>query len=216
MPTGTMYLSNIQQMMMFKHEFTGQISDGMWENARPYDHYHFWYELDLAIDPTNPRIERNTFSRWAPLKKNYAIHSWAFLSIVGARTYSIALLSKFLGDDALKMNGSTLGLLEYAMVQKGRSFILDYDKVLPTLDEGVERFTRYSDDNKKYLASSSYWQSRTFVASELRDRIRTQWNDFVASTIDYTWVNTMNDIKAIRNVMGSVITYSETWKRSTL
>jgi hypothetical protein len=213
MPSGTMYLANISQAMMFKHEFTGQISDGMWENARPYDHYHFWCELDIAIDPHNPRIERNMLSRWAPLKKNYAIHSWALLNFVGARTYSIALLSKFLGDDALAMNGSTLELLEGAMVQKGRSFILEYDKILPSLDTAIERFTEYSNDNN---ISSSYWDHRAFEATELRDRLNAQWNDFLAVAYNYTWVNTMADIKAIRSVMGSVLTYSEMWKRSKL
>lgn len=36
-------------LALYKHELVGQISDGYWENAKPYDHYHFPVSLELGV-----------------------------------------------------------------------------------------------------------------------------------------------------------------------
>ena len=49
--TGTMYLARASQVALWTHELTGQISDGMWENAGPWEHYRFWCRLNACLLP---------------------------------------------------------------------------------------------------------------------------------------------------------------------
>jgi hypothetical protein len=53
MPTdlGTLYLARASQVALWTHELTGQISDGMWENAAPWEHYKFWCHLKVELLP---------------------------------------------------------------------------------------------------------------------------------------------------------------------
>ena len=45
--TGIIYLPTASAAALFEHELVGQFSDGMWENARPYDHWKFWCNLKV-------------------------------------------------------------------------------------------------------------------------------------------------------------------------
>lgn len=49
--TGTMYLARASQVALWTHELTGQISDGQWENAGPWEHYRFWCRLNACLLP---------------------------------------------------------------------------------------------------------------------------------------------------------------------
>lgn len=73
----TLKVENLVQRTIFKSEITGQISDGAWENTRPYDHYKDWMGLNVVIDPKH--IGRNF---WAT-KCNYNLHS--LIEYVGDR-----------------------------------------------------------------------------------------------------------------------------------
>lgn len=55
---------NIEQAAAFL-ELDGQLSDGMWENTKPYDHWKPWCDAAVVIEPNN--VGRNFF---AP-KDNY-------------------------------------------------------------------------------------------------------------------------------------------------
>lgn len=46
--TGTIFLPTASALALWKHEVTGQISDGTWENASPREHYQFWCRLERA------------------------------------------------------------------------------------------------------------------------------------------------------------------------
>jgi hypothetical protein len=43
-------------LALWEEEIKGQLSDGAWENARPYDHYKFWHQLDSAVGYENKVI----------------------------------------------------------------------------------------------------------------------------------------------------------------
>jgi len=69
--TKQLNVRNIEQKIIFIGELQGQISDGNWENARPYNHYQDWmlkYD-EIKVEPDN--VGR-TF--WA-MKDNYNFNS---------------------------------------------------------------------------------------------------------------------------------------------
>jgi hypothetical protein len=39
------------QKVLFDSELSGQISDGLWENARPQNHYLPWCKAEVVVDP---------------------------------------------------------------------------------------------------------------------------------------------------------------------
>ena len=46
---GTISFKTPSQLALWKHEITGQLSDGAWENATPYNHWEFWCRLEAQI-----------------------------------------------------------------------------------------------------------------------------------------------------------------------
>jgi hypothetical protein len=74
----TLNVRNEAQKVLME-ELDGQISDGMWENARPYDHWKVWCEARVVVDPTN--VGRDF---WA-MKDNYNLTSRLLLEVVGDR-----------------------------------------------------------------------------------------------------------------------------------
>ncbi|MFA5025699.1 MAG: hypothetical protein WC503_04290 [Candidatus Shapirobacteria bacterium] len=77
-------VENTEQKIILLCEMLGQISDGMWENARPYDHYRPWMKLkeeNTVIDPQDIGVD-DSF-RFA--KRNYNFANKQLLDIVGGR-----------------------------------------------------------------------------------------------------------------------------------
>jgi hypothetical protein len=86
METGTIYLPTASAVALFKNELLGQMSDGMWENSRPFLHYEFWYHLNVVHESgCTPRVK--TECAWQ-CKKN-AYNFVALIPIVGERMLSI-------------------------------------------------------------------------------------------------------------------------------
>jgi hypothetical protein len=80
--------ANQIQVALFKNELTGQISDGMWENARPFDHYKVWCRAEVSINPLNVGV--NFYAQ----KNNYNFTSQDLLSVVGDRMLNIANMTE--------------------------------------------------------------------------------------------------------------------------
>lgn len=77
-------VENQEQKIILLYEMIGQISDGMWENARPYDHYRPWMRIkeeNTVIDPSD--IGVNDSFRFA--KRNYNFANKELLDLVGER-----------------------------------------------------------------------------------------------------------------------------------
>lgn len=110
---------NAQMKQVFIHELSGQISDGFWENARPYDHYKPWSHLlrspdgEFAADRKVVIAEfgapatvlgvqlitqdqttswGNRFSFSFPRSKYYFAHT-ELMKVVGGRMLAIARLA---------------------------------------------------------------------------------------------------------------------------
>jgi hypothetical protein len=58
-------------------ELSGQISDGMWENSPPQNHWQVWSDAKVVVDP------RNAGRNFHAAKSNYQLNSKELLSVVG-------------------------------------------------------------------------------------------------------------------------------------
>ena len=75
----TINFRNNVQAVLFQVELSGQISDGMWENARPYDHWQPWCGAEVRVNPSNMGIN------FYPRKNNYNFTSKELLDCIGER-----------------------------------------------------------------------------------------------------------------------------------
>ena len=66
----TLKLENARQVALWNSEITGQLSDGMWENTNPQDHWEPWCDCE-AVVADNGEIGRDFWVR----KDGYALHS---------------------------------------------------------------------------------------------------------------------------------------------
>jgi len=82
------YFDNKIQKAIFDHELMGQISDGNWENSRPYNHYKAFHNVETCVDPIEPGK-----TGVIPLRK-YNFNDSTLFSIVGNRMVNIANLAE--------------------------------------------------------------------------------------------------------------------------
>lgn len=85
---GALYLPTWSQRSLFCHELQGQLSDGMWENAAPHDHWQVWCRCDVLTG--EPRFELGS-AGW-PRKTAYNFH--ALIPYVGDRMVNIGRMAK--------------------------------------------------------------------------------------------------------------------------
>lgn len=86
----TLNVRNAEQKVLFEQEIRGQISDGYWENARPFDHHRPWSKCQVVVDPDN--IGRDFYA----MKNNYGLNSKNLLDCVGDRMLTYVNMLKLL------------------------------------------------------------------------------------------------------------------------
>lgn len=67
--TGTIFLPTASARALWDCEITGQLSDGMWENTAPHDHWKFWAHCEVAEG--EPKLVCEGYNR--PVKTGYNI-----------------------------------------------------------------------------------------------------------------------------------------------
>lgn len=75
----TLRVRNEAQAILFEEELKGQLSDGMWENTTPHDHWIVWCDAEVVVDPLN--VGRNFWAR----KTSYRLDHPMLLEVVGDR-----------------------------------------------------------------------------------------------------------------------------------
>lgn len=70
--SGTMVLTSPTAVALWVCEVSGQISDGMWENSSPHDHWQFWCRLDVQVGVEN-KIDVAESAKYSCRKNNYAL-----------------------------------------------------------------------------------------------------------------------------------------------
>lgn len=76
---GTLAVRNEPQKILFDEELSGQISDGMWENTVPHNHWEVWCDAEVIVDPRN--VGRDFYA----VRDNYNFVNRELISIVGDR-----------------------------------------------------------------------------------------------------------------------------------
>lgn len=76
-------LSSPSAIALWKGEILGQLSDGMWENTAPHDHWQFWHDCTVTLSPVNGH--------------------WVDLGDPMKTGYNIAGLIEYVGDRMLKI-----------------------------------------------------------------------------------------------------------------
>jgi len=93
MKTGTITFPNSSCVALWNNELTGQMSDGMWENSGPRDHWKFWGDLDAQVGAdckvVSPRL-------WECRKTGYNFA--ALYEIVGERMVATGRMGKHTTD----------------------------------------------------------------------------------------------------------------------
>ena len=87
---------NIEQAAAWL-ELDGQISYGMWENAKPHDHWHVWCDAKVLV---GPNVGRNFYAQ----KDSYRFDDKGLLDVVGLRMLGIVRIARALGMKAAKLH----------------------------------------------------------------------------------------------------------------
>lgn len=94
MTRGTITFQTRVQAALWKFEIQGQISDGMWENTKPHDHYKFWCSLDARVGEdlgvSHPQM-------WTKIKDNYSLTK--LVEYVGDRMMNVAKMATVTDDE---------------------------------------------------------------------------------------------------------------------
>jgi hypothetical protein len=126
MPNATMTLPSRTAVALWVNELSGQISDGMWENSRPYDHWKFWCRLDVRFG------EVASFNRGG---------EW-----VGKYNYNFANLYKYVGDRML-----AIGRMAKAGADPNDRSIRCIAEYMPTTFEEFKRNQETSDWKYQFI-----------------------------------------------------------------
>ncbi len=86
--TDKIVFANNVQKALWENQLRGQISDGVWENSRPYDHYKVWCNAEVTVAKNGEPTGRNF---WAQ-KDNYNL--LAPIEYIGERMLVTAALGE--------------------------------------------------------------------------------------------------------------------------
>ncbi len=89
-------VENEVQRILMVQEITGQLSDGAWENARPYEHWKNWCDAEVVVDA---EAQGRNFSA---LKDNYGLHS--LIEYIGDRMLFIAKFAHLHPEISAQLN----------------------------------------------------------------------------------------------------------------
>ena len=71
MATNKLHFTTMAAALLYEWELSGQISDGKYENSRPYDHWNWITDCDVLIEPNG----LNYAERF--LRKKYTLSEWS-------------------------------------------------------------------------------------------------------------------------------------------
>lgn len=130
-PNGIFSFDTLSRFALWKHELTGQLSDGMWENSKPYDHWKFWCGLQPKFAP-NSTLEITLPTDWRGRCKKTG--------------YNFSSLYPIVGDRMVK-----LGRLATAMQSLGiHEFTYDHRYAAEHMPETLEAFNNRPAGNPRF------------------------------------------------------------------
>jgi len=155
----TLKLRTQSQVVLFKHELSGQISDGHWENLNVRDHWQAWCECDVEVGTP---VGRDFWVRY----DRYNFCAKDLLDVVGKRMIAYVRLAKAFSPEAvevlegvLDLDGNYTGLPSY----EGKYWEEKRAKIQAWLDEHNVTLERVS------MALSDQWYGQKELLVDLRE-----------------------------------------------
>lgn len=133
--TNVINVRTLIQKVLLTTELLGQISDGQWENAQPFDHWQRICGAEVKVDPTNLGL-----NFWAK-KTNYNFTNSELLDCVGDRMKFAAKIVLYLGLDEAKYDA----LPNHYFPEDVKNFIM------------VKSWAMHGD--KRYIEQYQEWKS---------------------------------------------------------
>jgi hypothetical protein len=110
---GRIILPTLSACALWSGEVTGQLSDGTWENSRPYGHYKFWFTVEPvqgACALLGPRVEMNEGNH-APWRQRTAYNIVSLMNLKwDCPTSKWAKEDNREGDDRYILRGRMLNM----------------------------------------------------------------------------------------------------------
>ncbi len=131
---GTLRVRNLAQKVLWEEELSGQISDGAWENATPYDHWEYWHKnVQVVIDPEH--VGRDFYVR----RDSYGFNRKDLLDIIGDRM--IEYVREATGDQSYDMKQMRKDLADLGRIIKIR---VPSTMTIPVQPESWIKTTKHS------------------------------------------------------------------------
>lgn len=146
----TLYVANERQKVLFEQEIRGQLSDGHWENATPFNHWVRYAECDVEVTNGSYPAGRN----FSTPRKHYRLTDPDLLEVVEQRMLRLVRLSVLYGGETAHhlldlWEGLGTGAYLGAPTEPGaywdeeRAFLANYD---------LEKVRRIGEDATYYSA----------------------------------------------------------------
>lgn len=188
--------ANATQVLLFNEELSGQISDGHWENATPYDHYERPCRAEVTWHE-NPDRQGINFTR----KRKYNFASASLLDAVGERMLDIVKASRWMKQYFFPENKFVHMFVEAA---QGYDVDLQIAKALIAEDE-ITVFNRVDEASKAcralYELKLTDKTIELFAQNEycrLQEQYRL-WRDLHAAGINLAIIDEFYEVMAAEN-----------------
>jgi hypothetical protein len=109
MKTGTITFPNRSCLALWTCEILGQMSDGLWENSKPHDHWQFWSDLEPRIADDCKVV---TDEAWKCRKTGYNLTS--LLEYVGDRMLAVGRMACITDDQSIWRHAEAIDRMSLA------------------------------------------------------------------------------------------------------
>lgn len=149
-----------EQKWLFEFEIQGQISDGQWENAVPYDHYKVWGQCELEVGEQAGRT-------FFPRKDNYNLTNPDLLRIVGPRMLASVRIAQHYGPEAVNLIRTFLkdedGSIDTSIITNTQHYAGEY------WDQKREALKAYNLDELNAVLASDKTYSKKQMMYDLKE-----------------------------------------------
>lgn len=151
-----MTLTSVSAVALWHAELTGQMSDGLWENTRPHDHWRFWCDLEVVTGDKD--VAQPIAGCW-PDKTSYSFGR--LIEYVGDRMLKYGQMAKAGADptnreliDAGEWMPPTLDAFKKLRSVQRLPEEMSYEqrKIAPISDELAEKFYAVTYTEKELRA----------------------------------------------------------------
>jgi len=189
--SGTITFTSLTQFINWEFEITGQLSDGRWENSRPFDHWKFWCSLTANFDESLEEgiCIKNDYHYIS--RKNYNLASKELLDVVGSRMVAKCIFAMVLDSfdfdwNSVNENGNREVLYNYMNA-------IDYFNDCKSLDDWKiwisEMVAKHGD----------YWNRYNILTESMINRYLA-----LKEANAYTMKDLRKDLNAMKLVMKNV------------